>query len=92
MSNQQIENQPPTHDWGDEVALEALRGEANTPADNEYLDAVDKELAASLKESLGHEAVKLVQLPDGTITTHDRVEAERNAGHDVRPTSYGGRV
>lgn len=88
MSNEQL----PVHDWADEVALDELRKEASGPEDHAYLEQVDAELADSLKKGLGHDAVQLVQLQDGTVTTHDEVLREREAGHDMSSSHFGGRA
>lgn len=88
----QIPETPIQHSWGDEAALNELQHDVQSPEDQAYLDEVDKQLGDSLQSSLGHDAVKLVQLQDGTVTTEDAVRHEREAGHDMTSTFSGGRT
>lgn len=85
MNEQHLEQQPPVeHDWGQDVALDELRGEATSAEDQAYLDTVDKELQNSLREGLGEQAAsKLVQLPGGVVTTRDKLRQEEESGHDL---------
>jgi hypothetical protein len=66
--------------------------DVKSPEDEAYLRKVDDELNGSLQSSLGHDAVKLVQLQDGSVTTAESVEQEREAGHDMSSEHFGGRV